>query len=123
MRGLVIKQHAHPSQQSVVLDAPEPKPSKDEVLIDVYCAGLNFFDILQAQGKYQVQPPLPFVLGSEFSGRISANSSIPPGCPFKPGDRVFGAAQGAYGERLSANWKERLVRIPDELGFDEAAGT
>ena len=59
MRALQIKQHAHPSLQSIVLDAPEPKPGKDEVLVDVYCAGLNFFDILQAQGKYQVRPPLP----------------------------------------------------------------
>lgn len=76
-------------------------------------SALNFFDILQAQGKYQStcglpsstpttshfsvlksdQPPFPFVLGAEFAGVIAASSPIPNGCPFKPGDRVFGSAQ------------------------------
>jgi hypothetical protein len=31
------------------------------------------------------QPPLPFVLGTEFAGRIAKNSPIPKGCPYKPG--------------------------------------
>lgn len=31
------------------------------------------------------QPPLPFVLGTEFAGRISKDSPIPKGCPYKPG--------------------------------------
>lgn len=31
------------------------------------------------------QPPLPFVLGAEFAGRISQNSPIPKGCHYKPG--------------------------------------
>ena len=36
--------------------APEPGPKPNDVLIDIYAAGLNFFDILQVQGKYQTQP-------------------------------------------------------------------
>jgi hypothetical protein len=31
------------------------------------------------------QPPLPFVLGSEFAGRVALNSHIPVDCPFRPG--------------------------------------
>lgn len=31
-------------------DVPEPVPKKDEVLVDIYSAGLNFFDILMAAG-------------------------------------------------------------------------
>ncbi|TCD71204.1 hypothetical protein EIP91_011682 [Steccherinum ochraceum] len=92
----VVKEYAHPSKVPVVNDAPEPKAGKDQVLVDVYSAGLNFFDILQAQGKYQNQPPFPFTLGAEFAGRISADSPIPPGCPYKRGQRVFGSTQGAY---------------------------
>ena len=61
--------------------------------------------ILQAQGKYQHQPPRPFVLGSELAGRIADSSPIPDGCPFRRGDRVFGAAQGAFRERVAVGWQ------------------
>jgi len=121
MRAFVISKYAHPSQIPLSTDVPEPKPSGDEVLVDVYSAGLNFYDILQAQGKYQNQPPFPFVLGSEFSGQVNANSPIPKGCPFKPGDRIFGYVQGAYAERVAVNWKN-LSALPSNLSYDEGAG-
>lgn len=122
MRAFYIKEHAHPSKHRVVADAPEPIPAKDEVLVDVYSAGLNFFDILQAQGKYQIKPPLPFALGFEFAGRIAANSPIPPGCPFKPGERVFGGAQGAFAEKIRIGWAANILSLPDSISFNEAAG-
>ncbi|WVR07176.1 hypothetical protein IAU60_004217 [Kwoniella sp. DSM 27419] len=121
MKAFQIKEHAHPSKVQIV-DVPPPtvRAEKGEVLIDVYAAGLNFFDILQAQGKYQTQPPLPFVLGAEIAGRISTSSPIPKGCPYKPGDRVFGYAQGAYAEQVAASYKN-LLPVPKSLTFEEAA--
>lgn len=121
MRAFVVEQHAHPSKISLTPNAPDPTAAEDEVLVDVYCAGLNYFDILQSQGKYQSQPPLPFVLGSEFAGRIAKDSPIPKGCSFKPGDRVFGAAQGAYSEKVAARW-DRLVPLPANMSFEQGAG-
>lgn len=64
---------------------------------------------------------MPFVAGAEFAGRIAANSPIPTGCPFKPGDRVFGATQGAFAERCTVKWTDILL-VPDVLSYDEAAG-
>lgn len=46
-----------------LIDCPEPTPGTDEVLVDVHYAGLNFFDLLQIEGKYQVKPPFPYVAG------------------------------------------------------------
>lgn len=89
--------------------------------MEVYSAALNFFDILQAQGKHQSQPPMPFVMGVELAGRIAKGSPIPKGCPFKPGDRVFGSAQGAFAERVAANWKS-LNPVPTGMSMDQAAG-
>ncbi|KAK1924379.1 NAD(P)-binding protein [Papiliotrema laurentii] len=120
MKAFQIVEYAHPSKIQVATDVPVPKPGKGEVLIDVHAAGLNFFDILQAQGKYQTQPPMPFVLGAEFSGTISADSPIPKHCPYKPGDRVFGYAQGAYGEHVVAN-PFALIPLPDNVSFEQAA--
>lgn len=67
------------------------------------------------------QPPFPFVGGAEFAGRICKDSPIPPDCPFKPGDRVFGSGQGAYAEKIAINWQQ-LFPIPKGMGYDEAAG-
>ncbi|KAH7339535.1 NAD(P)-binding protein [Rhizoctonia solani] len=121
MKAIVIDHYAHPSKQLVTNQAPEPKPAADEVLVEVHTAALNFFDILQAQGKYQNQPPFPFVLGAEFAGTVSASSPIPRDCPFRPGDRVFGSAQGSYAERVAAKWHS-LHPIPNGFSFEQAAG-
>ncbi|CAE6403645.1 unnamed protein product [Rhizoctonia solani] len=121
MKAIVIDHYAHPSEQPVTSQAPEPQPAADEVLVEVHAAALNFFDILQAKGKYQNQPPFPFVLGAEFAGTITSSSPIPKGCPFKSGDRVFGSAQGAYAERVTAKWQS-LHPIPNGFSFDQAAG-
>lgn len=121
MRAFVIESYAHPSKISLTSDFPDPKPGPRDVLVDVYSGGLNFFDILQCQGKYQNQPPMPFVLGMEFAGRISSNSPIPNGCSFKPGDRVFGGAQGAFGEKVAVPLNN-ILPIPDNISYDQAAG-
>ncbi|KAG9316565.1 hypothetical protein JVU11DRAFT_2616 [Chiua virens] len=121
MRAYQLNECKHPSQLTLVQDVPEPVPGPEDVIVDVYSAGLNFFDILQAQGKYQVKPPFPFILGAEFSGRIARTSHIPEGCPFRPGDRVFGHAQGAYADRIAVN-ANKLLPLPDNLTFDQGAG-
>jgi hypothetical protein len=59
------------------------------------------------------------VLGAEFAGTVAAASQ---GSPYKPGDRVFGVAQGAYGERVVAKL-DRVLPLPDTLSFDQGAGT
>ncbi|KAM6502269.1 hypothetical protein JOM56_002246 [Amanita muscaria] len=121
MRAFQVTELNHPSKIAVAHDVPVPQLGPDQILVDVYSSGLNFFDILQAQGKYQIKPPLPFILGSEFAGRVSHDSPIPEGCPYQPGDRVFGAAQGTFADKAAASWK-RLVPLPDTLTFDQGAG-
>ncbi|KAI0050495.1 NAD-P-binding protein [Auriscalpium vulgare] len=122
MKAFVVREYSHHSKIPVTADHPEPKPAgSDDVLVDVHSAGLNFFDILSTQGKYQMKPPFPFVLGSEFAGTIARDAPLPPGCPFQPGQRVFGSALGAYGERVVASVKN-IHPLPDSLTFDEGAG-
>ncbi|KAL7411138.1 hypothetical protein BDY24DRAFT_365123 [Mrakia frigida] len=121
MKAFVVSEHRHPSKIQTSYDAPPPKVGKNEILVDVFSVGLNFFDVLQAQNKYQLQPPLPFVLGTEFAGVVSKDAVIPKGCSFKAGDRVFGAAQGAYAEQVSVSYLQ-LLPIPNNISFDQAAG-
>ncbi|KZS98330.1 alcohol dehydrogenase [Sistotremastrum niveocremeum HHB9708] len=121
MKAFVLNSYAHPSKLALAQDAPEPTPGPNEVIVEIYSAALNFFDILQAQGKYQSQPPFPFVLGAELAGRIAKHSPIPKGCPFKAGDRVFGQAQGCYAERVATDYRV-LHPVPKGMSLDEAAG-
>src|ERR1700690_3737902 len=53
-------------------EAEPPQPKAGQVRIRNRAAALNFFDILQIQGKYQVKPPFPFTPGSEASGIVDA---------------------------------------------------
>ncbi|KAF8313098.1 alcohol dehydrogenase [Clavulina sp. PMI_390] len=121
MKAFRVAKHEHPADITPASDAPEPTAGPGQVIVEVYSAGLNFFDILQAQGKYQHQPPMPFNLGAEYAGRIAKNSPIPEGCPFKPGDRVFGATQGAYADRVTAD-VNRMFPIPKGMSYDQASG-
>src|SRR5216684_5318031 len=49
-----------------------PEPDAGQVRIAHRAAALNFFDILQIQGKYQVKPPFPFTPGAEVAGTVDA---------------------------------------------------
>lgn len=53
-------------------ELPTPVPAANEVLIRIEAASLNFPDVLIVQNKYQMKPPLPFVPGSEYAGKIEA---------------------------------------------------
>ena len=55
-----------------VAERADPVPAKDQVLIRVKAAGLNFADILARQGLYPDGPPKPCVMGYEVSGIIEA---------------------------------------------------
>jgi NADPH:quinone reductase len=69
-------------------------------------------------GKYQHQPPFPFILGAEFAGTVI---SAPSSSGYRTGDRVFGSAQGTYAEKIIAA-TPTLHKIPSGWSFRDAAG-
>jgi NADPH2:quinone reductase len=74
-------------EKLVLADLPVPEPKAGEVRIRVAAAGVNFPDALIVQRKYQLQPPLPFVPGTEVAGTIN---KIGEGVgQLKTGDRVI----------------------------------
>ena len=100
-------------------ETERPPLSENEVRIEVCAAGISFVDLLYAQGKYQVQPKLPFTPGAEFSGTIL---EIGLGVSdLTVGDRVIAAAMGgAYAQECVV--PARAARkIPDEMSFIDAS--
>ncbi|OKL58369.1 hypothetical protein UA08_06229 [Talaromyces atroroseus] len=109
-----------------ISDLPTPSPTASQYLIQIHSAGTNFFDLLQIQGKYQHQPPFPWISGMEFAGTVlatptSSSSSSSTSYKYKVGDRVFGATQGAYATHILAT-EEALFPVPRKWSFEDAAG-
>ena len=100
-------------------DVPVPEPGAGQVRIRAHAAALNFFDILQVQGKYQVKPPFPFTPGAEVSGVVDA---VGPGVEaFKLGDRVMAMPHlGGFAELVLAD-VGRTFAMPVSMSFEEAA--
>jgi NADPH2:quinone reductase len=62
-------------ERLVLAEVAMPEPGAGEVRVRVEAAGVNFPDALIVQKKYQVQPPLPFIPGTEVAGTVDAVGS------------------------------------------------
>ena len=98
-------------------EIPLPVPKPGEVRIRVEAAGLNFIDTYNRSGLYPV--PLPFTLGQEAAGIITALGEGVSG--LKPGDRVATAGgSGCYAQEAVAP-ASRVVRTPEGISSRQAA--
>ena len=68
------------------VEAAEPRPGADEVLIDVHAASVSFADHMMICGGYQKRPALPYVPGIDAAGIVLASGENVQ--PFRPGDLV-----------------------------------
>jgi NADPH:quinone reductase-like Zn-dependent oxidoreductase len=124
MKAITQDRYGSPEVLSL-RDIDEPAIGDDEVLVRVYAAGVD-------PGVWHVMTGLPYLVrlgfglrrprssvrGSDVAGLIEkVGRSV---TRFVPGDRVFGSGGGSYAE-LTAARADRLARIPDGVGFTEAA--
>ncbi len=118
MRALVNVKPGGPDVLQVQ-QRPEPMPQPGEVLIRVKRAGLNFADISARVGLYPDAPKFPMVMGYEVSGTVEALGSGASG--FTKGDRVVAMCRFGGQAEYVAVPTAQARRLPDSLGFDEAA--
>jgi len=119
MKAVLCTRFGTPDELELA-DIPEPKAGPGEAVVAVKAAALNFFDLLIIAGKYQHKPPFPFSPAAEFSGVVESVGAGVNG--FAPGDRVIGwAGWGAAREKIVVG-AAQLVKLPDNLDFDRAAG-
>ncbi|HKO85898.1 MAG TPA: NAD(P)-dependent alcohol dehydrogenase [Actinomycetota bacterium] len=106
------------------IDRPVPKAS--EVLVRVHAAGLD-------RGVWHVMTGLPYMIrfigfgvrrpkvrvrGMDLAGRVEAVGEQ--ATRFRPGDAVFGWADGSYAEYASVP-EDHLAPMPASIGFEQAA--
>ena len=120
MKAVVCKELGMPDKLELVEDWPEPELGEHDVLIAVKAAGLNFPDVLMIQGKYQTQPPMPFIPGQELAGVVEATGDKV--TRYKVGDRVVSMGNnGAFAEKVAVN-EFGVFPMPASLSFEQAAG-
>ncbi len=100
-----------------IKDIETPKPSKNEVLVKVQAAGVNFPDALMVQGKYQIVMDPPFTPGNEVCGYVEETGDD---VDLKIGSKVIALPPiGGFSEYVSVD--KNLV-IPVSKKVDSMAG-
>jgi NADPH:quinone reductase len=119
MKAVLCTHFCAPDQLELAdIDAPQAGPG--EAVVRVKAAALNFFDTLIITGKYQHKPPFPFSPGAEFAGVVE---SVGAGATsVAPGDRVMGNIGWGAAREAVAVPAHLLVKVPDSLDFERAAG-
>ena len=108
-----------PAETLVLEEVASPEPKKNEILLDVHAAGVNFPDTLIIEGKYQFKPPFPFSPGGECAGVVAAvGEKI---SHMKPGDRVMAlTGWGSFAEQVAVP-AYSVMQIPKGMDFETAA--
>jgi NADPH2:quinone reductase len=99
-------------------ERPMPEAAPGEVLVKVAVSGVNFTDLNLRSGINKT--PLPAIIGSEGAGTVERAAD---GTGFQPGERVaWCMVRGSYAE-YAAVPARMLVRLPQLIGFTQAAAT
>lgn len=79
-----------------IRDIPIPEPSREQMLVEVYAAGVNPADWKIREGMMKgTAIELPMTLGGDFSGVVKEVGQVV--TDFKVGDEVFGQAMAIAG--------------------------
>jgi NADPH:quinone reductase len=117
MKALVFDRFGDPEVLHLA-DVPDPTPGPNQALIRTRAIGLNFADCYRRQGRYHLAGDPPWIAGYEAAGEVV---SAPEGSGFARGDRIaFADAPFANAELVAVD-VERLIPLPDDIGFDTAA--
>jgi NADPH2:quinone reductase len=94
-----------------LVDGPEPMAGPGEVVIEVHAAALQFPDLLQLRGGYQVKPKLPYTMGGEIAGRVAhVGEGV---TSVAVGDAVAVSAPGGLAELAVAKAEKVLLLTVD----------
>ena len=116
-KAVCIDQHGGPEELKLV-DVQVGEPGPGEIRIRHKAIGLNFIDVYQRSGLYQL--PMPLQLGMEASGVVEA---VGAGVThLAPGDRAAYASQppGSYCE-VRVMPAKCVCKLPDAISFETGA--
>ena len=101
-----------------VRETADPEPGPGQVRVRVHAAGLNFADVMAAQGLYPDAPKPPCVVGYETAGVVDAVGEGTAGLAV--GGRVLAMTQfGGHADVVCVP-AAQVLPIPDAMSFEEA---
>ena len=115
----VIADRFGPPEAYHLRDLPARAVGAGEVRVAIRAAGISYVDVLTAEGRYQVKPPLPFVPGSEAAGVIEELGQGVAGLAV--GQRVSVSGWGGLFAQQAVVSARTVRPIPDAIDFAEAA--
>ena len=102
-------------------ETPDPLPGTGELLVRVRASAINRAELARRRGQYLrpgVDSMAAAMSGNEFAGDVVELGANAHG--FAIGDRVMGRAAGAHAEFVVVDTRA-AIKIPDAMGYDEAA--
>jgi NADPH:quinone reductase-like Zn-dependent oxidoreductase len=118
MKAIVVEHRGEPGS---LKEMERPAPAAGEILVRVTAAGVNPIDW---KARDRGDMPLPFVLGRDFAGVVSAFGEGV--TKYREGERIFGIARahGSYAEYTIVSESDRMgpfAKIADGVGDADAA--
>jgi synaptic vesicle membrane protein VAT-1 len=118
MRAVWITRPGGPGALEV-RETADPEPGPGQVRIRVSAAGLNFAEVMAAQGLYPDAPKPPCVVGYEVAGVVDALGERVQG--YAVGQRVLAMTHFGGHADLVCVPADHVLAIPDAMSFEEAA--
>ena len=104
----------------------KPIPGPHDLLVRVHASSVNPLDWHYLRGEPYLMrassgwgAPNDILLGTDFAGTVEAVGKLV--TRFKPGDEVYGAGDGAFGEYLRIPEIGAVVQKPAGVTFEQAA--
>jgi synaptic vesicle membrane protein VAT-1 len=118
MRAVWITKAGGPAALAV-RETADPEPGPGQVRVRVHAAGLNFAEVMAAQGLYPDAPKPPCVVGYEVAGVVDALGDDAPGPAV--GSRVLALTHfGGHADVVCVP-AEQVLPIPEAMSFEDAA--
>jgi len=125
MKAIVYERYGSPDVAEL-REVDKPVPGDSEVLVRVRAASLNRLDWYTLTGTPYVarrqmglRKPKDNRLGVDFAGEVEAVGKNV--TQFRPGDEVFGGADGAFAEYVCFDEERTVGPKPANLTFEQAA--
>ncbi len=131
MKAIVLREHGGSDKLRLETGFPDPVAGPDDVVIRVQASSLNYHDVFTRRGMPGIKLPFPVIIGLDVAGVVEQTGANVRG--WQAGDRVLvdpidRVDGGLVGETIHGGLAElcrvpahQLLRLPDEVSFEQAA--
>jgi NADPH:quinone reductase-like Zn-dependent oxidoreductase len=123
MKAFIVKRYSKKDKLQLT-ETAEPTVKENDILVQVYAAGVNLIDSKVKSGEFKLVLPYktPFTLGHDVAGVVTKIGSGVE--KFKLGDEVYARPAdhsiGTFAEYISINEKDASLK-PNNISMEEAA--